>query len=87
RLGTFIGHLQGIGKGLDTAQDHYRRAVGSFDSRVLVSARRFETLGIKPRKPLTWAIEGEPWPEDAEAVPLALPAPMEGLTLPPAAPN
>lgn len=45
RLCTFAGHLQKVGTGLGQAVDAYNRAVGSFDGRVLVSARRLHDLG------------------------------------------
>ncbi|MFZ4517140.1 MAG: DNA recombination protein RmuC [Microthrixaceae bacterium] len=45
RLCVFAGHLQKVGSGLGQAVDAYNRAVGSFDGRVLVSARRLHDLG------------------------------------------
>ena len=46
RLGDLAGHLAHVGGSLDAAVHHYNRAVGSFESRVLVTARRFEALGV-----------------------------------------
>jgi DNA recombination protein RmuC len=45
RLATLVGHLDRVGKALDTAVDCYNGAVGSFERRVLVSARRLKELG------------------------------------------
>jgi len=46
RLGTMSGHLGKLGRSLDTAVSAYNQAVGSWESRVLVAARRFEDLDI-----------------------------------------
>lgn len=46
RLGTLDGHLDKAGRSLNNAVEHYNRAMGSLDSRVLVAARRFADLGI-----------------------------------------
>jgi DNA recombination protein RmuC len=45
RLGTLVGHFDKVGKSLDRAVDAYNDAVGSFERRVLVSARRLRELG------------------------------------------
>ena len=45
RLSTLGAHINGVGRSLDRAVDSYNRAVGSLESRVLVSARRFSQLG------------------------------------------
>jgi len=44
RLTDMSGHLAEVGDRLGKATQSYNRAVGSFETRVLVSARRFETL-------------------------------------------
>jgi DNA recombination protein RmuC len=44
RIGTMSGHLGRLGRSLDTAVAAYNQAVGSWESRVLVTARRFEEL-------------------------------------------
>lgn len=46
RLGTFAGHLAKLGRSLDGAVGSYNDAVGSFESRVLVQARRLEDHGV-----------------------------------------
>jgi DNA recombination protein RmuC len=45
RLGVFSGHFANVGKSLDAAIGHYNKAVGSFETRVLVTARKFPELG------------------------------------------
>lgn len=46
RLQTFTDHLAGVGSGLGKAVESYNKALGSFESRVLVAARRFPELGV-----------------------------------------
>jgi DNA recombination protein RmuC len=45
RLGVMADHLTRLGRGLSTATDSYNSAIASFESRVLVSARKFKDLG------------------------------------------
>jgi DNA recombination protein RmuC len=45
RLGVMVEHLARLGKTLGTAQESYNSAIASFESRVLVSARKFKDLG------------------------------------------
>lgn len=44
RLGTLAGHVDKLGRSLRTSVDAYNRAVGSLESRVLVTARHFADL-------------------------------------------
>lgn len=44
--------MQKLGKSLDSGMKHYNSAVGSFDSRVLPSARKFNEMGISADKKL-----------------------------------
>lgn len=45
RLRNLGGYVKNVGKELDSAVEAYNKAVGSLESRVLVSARRFAELG------------------------------------------
>lgn len=44
RLGDMSSHIDRMGKGLNTAVDAYNSTVGSFEQRVLVSAKKFTEL-------------------------------------------
>ena len=46
RLAVYAGHIARVGGSLRSAVRSYNSAVGSFDSRVAVSARRFKDLGV-----------------------------------------
>ncbi len=46
RLAVMGGHVAKLGKNLDTAMGAYNAFVGSLESQVLTSARRFEALNI-----------------------------------------
>lgn len=50
RLGTFVSHLNKVGKNLATSVENYNRAVGSLERKVLPGARKFVELGIRPKK-------------------------------------
>jgi DNA recombination protein RmuC len=52
RLATFVTHMNKIGKQLAGIVEHYNRAVGSLESKVLPGARKFVELGKQPKKPL-----------------------------------
>jgi len=46
RVGVFTGHLQKVGNSLTKATESYNSAVASLETRVMPSARRFETLAV-----------------------------------------
>lgn len=50
RLGTFVTHLNKVGRNLASSVEHYNRAVGSLERKVLPGARKFVELGIRPKK-------------------------------------
>lgn len=51
RLGTFAGHLRGVGNALNSAVGSYNKAVGSLETRVLVTARKFPEHGVGGQDP------------------------------------
>ncbi|MCW2903697.1 MAG: hypothetical protein JWO67_5962 [Streptosporangiaceae bacterium] len=67
RLGTLGGHVDELGKSLSNAVKSYNRTVGSFEGRVLVSARRLNDLGV-----VDGPLDG---PRPVEETPRALSAP------------
>lgn len=46
RLGTLGDHFDKVGRSLKSSVEAYNRAVGSLESRVFVTARRLEDLGV-----------------------------------------
>ncbi len=46
RLANLGGHLDQVGRSLSAAVGHYNHAIGSLESRVLVTARRFNDLSV-----------------------------------------
>ncbi len=53
RIGTFADHLAKVGGAIDRAARSYNEAVGSLESRVLVTTRRLADHGVSPPTPLT----------------------------------
>jgi len=50
RLATLSQHLAGLGRNLDASVTQFNRVVGSFESKVMPSARKFTDLGINAKK-------------------------------------
>ncbi len=48
RLSKFTEHLAKVGRGLESAAGAYNEAVGSLETRVLPSARKFKDHGVSP---------------------------------------
>jgi DNA recombination protein RmuC len=67
RLGSMAGHFERVGRSLNASVVAYNQAMGSLEGRVLVSARRFNDLGVTS-EPL-------PAPPQVEALPRSLSAP------------
>ncbi len=53
RLSVFSDYLAKVGKSLDTSVSHFNKAVGSFDARILPSARKFTDMGIRSKNAIT----------------------------------
>ncbi|VAW74311.1 DNA recombination protein RmuC [hydrothermal vent metagenome] len=64
RLSTFAGHLDKLGNTLGRSVEHYNKAVGSFDSRILPSAKRFNEMGIRGKKEMPEPAPVERLPRD-----------------------
>ncbi len=69
RMSVFAGHLDRVGNSLNRSVESYNKAVGSFDSRVLASVRKFSDMGIQAKKdiPELEPIERLPRPVQSEA--------------------
>lgn len=53
RVATFTEHLGRLGKSLESSVSHFNKTVGTYDTRVLPSMRRFTEMGISTKKELT----------------------------------
>ncbi len=50
RLGTFVTHMNRVGRQLASSVENYNKAVGSLERNVLPGARKFVDLGVHARK-------------------------------------
>ena len=50
RLAGFSTHLFKLGNSLGSSVENFNKVIGSFDSRILPSARRFKEMGINEKK-------------------------------------
>ncbi len=71
RIATFVRHFSAVGTSLDKATEAFNKSVGSLETRVLVSARKFKELGSTTQNdiPEITQIEHLPRSVDAEALP------------------
>lgn len=62
RIGVVTGHFSKLGKSLDQSVGHYNKAISSVESRLLVTARKFEALdsSAEGALPEVAAIEKQP---------------------------
>jgi DNA recombination protein RmuC len=68
RLCKFGDHFQAVGKNLKRAMDCYGDAAGSLETRVLVSARKFQELGVSSSAELKPAYQVEAAPGELAAI-------------------
>lgn len=73
RLATFGEHLSRLGRSLNGSVETYNKAVGSFDTRILPSARKFTEMGIKARKQV-------PEPEQIDHIARSIETPEETVS-------
>ncbi|MBS0619993.1 MAG: DNA recombination protein RmuC [Verrucomicrobia bacterium] len=70
RLADMNTHFSKMGRGLASAVDAYNKGIGSLESRVLVTARKFKDFGIAPGELLIEELEGvEKTPRELTEVP------------------
>jgi DNA recombination protein RmuC len=62
RLGTFVGHMNRVGRQLASSVENYNKAVGSLERSVLPGARKFVELGVHEKRPLDRLDALEPVP-------------------------
>jgi len=86
RLRTMANHMDAMRKGLDRAVEAYNKAAGSFENRVMVTARKFPELGAAvtedipeiPQIETTTRTLSLDWGDDEPAIDIAASADNEG---------
>ena len=56
RVRILVGHLENVRLGIEKASEGYNKAVGSFESRLLVTARKFGELGVTTTEEIPQAV-------------------------------
>ena len=79
RLGKLAEHFAKLGRSLGNAVENYNSAIGSFETRVLTTARKFEELKAAPEAATITNLE------PVDSVPRTLQTTPSGPALPPAA--
>jgi len=62
RLGTFVTHMNRVGRQLASSVENYNKAVGSLERKVLPGARKFTELGVHTSKEIEKLESLEPVP-------------------------
>jgi DNA recombination protein RmuC len=62
RLGTFVTHMNRVGRQLASSVENYNKAVGSLERSVLPGARKFKELGVHGKKDIEKLESLEPVP-------------------------
>jgi DNA recombination protein RmuC len=79
RLGKLAEHFVKLGRSLGNAVENYNNAVGSFESRVLTTARKFEDLKAVPEAaslPIVEPVDNVPRSPQAAPAPKPSEAPV-----------
>ena len=71
RITRLAGHLDELAKGLTRTVEAYNRTVGTIESRVLVTARRFKELGVSAAEPIPAVTTVERMPRPLQAPEMA----------------
>jgi len=70
RIATFVRNFAAVGNSLEKATEAYNKSVGSLESRVLVSARKFKEMGATVQNDIPEIAQIEHIPRSVETEPL-----------------